>query len=53
MLEVGSVVGRFNGVFLRITSEFRHSVDYSSAVDAHRRNNAAYGDRLQLAHSSI
>ena len=53
VLEVGSGAGRFSGVFLRTTTGVLHSVDYSSAVDANRRNNAAYGERLQLAQASI
>jgi ubiquinone/menaquinone biosynthesis C-methylase UbiE len=53
VLEVGSGAGRFSEVFLRTTTGVLHSVDYSSAVDANRRNNAAYGDRLQLAQASI
>jgi SAM-dependent methyltransferase len=53
VLEVGSGAGRFSEVFLRTTSGVLHSVDYSSAVDANRRNNAAYGERLQLAQASI
>lgn len=53
VLEVGSGAGRFSEVFLRTTTGVLHSVDYSSAVDANRRNNAAYGKRLQLAQASI
>ncbi|QNI95418.1 methyltransferase domain protein [Synechococcus sp. A15-127] len=53
VLEVGSGAGRFSEVFLRTTSGVLHSVDYSSAVDTNRRNNATYGDRLQLAQASI
>ena len=53
VLEVGSGAGRFSEVFLRTTTGVLHSVDYSSAVDANRRNNAAYGERLQLAQASI
>lgn len=53
VLEVGSGAGRFSEVFLRTTKGVLHSVDYSSAVDANRRNNAAYGDRLRLAQASI
>ena len=53
VLEVGSGAGRFSDVFLRTTTGVLHSVDYSSAVDANRRNNAAYGERLQLAQASI
>lgn len=53
VLEVGSGAGRFSEVFLRTTSGVLHSVDYSSAVDANLHNNAAYGDRLQLAQASI
>jgi SAM-dependent methyltransferase len=53
VLEVGSGAGRFSEVFLRTTTGVLHSVDYSSAVDANRCNNAAYGERLQLAQASI
>lgn len=53
VLEVGSGAGRFSEVFLRTTAGVLHSVDYSNAVDANLRNNAAYGDRLQLAQASI
>jgi SAM-dependent methyltransferase len=53
VLEVGSGAGRFSEVFLRTTTGVLHSVDYSSAVDANRRNNSAYGERLQLAQASI
>jgi SAM-dependent methyltransferase len=53
VLEAGSGAGRFSEVFLRTTTGVLHSVDYSSAVDANRRNNAAYGERLQLAQASI
>ena len=53
VLEVGSGAGRFSEVFLRTTTGVLHSVDYSSAVDANRRNNVAYGERLQLAQASI
>jgi len=53
LLEVGSGAGRFSEVILRTATGLLHSVDYSSAVDANRRNNAAYGERLQLAQASI
>lgn len=53
VLEVGSGAGRFSEVFLRTTTGILHSVDYSSAVDANRRSNIIYGDRLQLAQASI
>ena len=53
MLEVVSGAGRFSEVFLRTTTGVLHSVDYSSAVDAHRRNNAAYGKRLKLVQAWI
>jgi ubiquinone/menaquinone biosynthesis C-methylase UbiE len=53
VLEVGSGAGRFSEVFLRTTTGVLHSVDYSSAVDANRRNNSIHGDRLQLAQASI
>jgi SAM-dependent methyltransferase len=53
VLEVGSGAGRFSEVFLRTTAGVLHSVDYSVAVEANRRNNAIYGDRLRLAQASI
>lgn len=53
VLEVGSGAGRFSEVFLRTTTGVLHSVDYSSAVEANHSNNAAYGERLQLAQASI
>lgn len=53
VLEVGSGAGRFSEVFLRTTSGVLYSVDYSSAVDANRRNNSVYGERLKLAQASI
>jgi hypothetical protein len=53
VLEVGGGAGRFSEVFLRTTTGVLHSVDYSSAVEANRRNNAQYGERLQLAQASI
>jgi SAM-dependent methyltransferase len=53
VLEVGSGAGRFSEIFLRTTSGVLHSVDYSSAVDSNLHNNAAYGDRLQLAQASV
>ena len=53
VLEVGSGAGRFSEVFLRTTSGVLHSVDYSSAVEANRRNNSHYGERLQLSQASI
>ena len=53
VLEVGSGAGRFSEVFLRTTTGILHSIDYSSAVEANRRNNAQYGERLQLAQASI
>lgn len=53
VLEVGSGAGRFSEVFLRTTSGVLYSVDFSSAVDTNRHNNAIYGDRLQLSQASI
>jgi len=53
VLEVGSGAGRFSEVFLRTTTGFLHSVDYSSAVDANLRNNYQYSERLQLSQASI
>lgn len=53
VLEVGSGAGRFSEVFLRTTTGVLHSIDYSSAVEANWRNNAQYGDRLQLAQASV
>jgi len=40
-------------VFLRNTTGVLYSVDYSSAVEANRRNNISYDKRLQLAQASI
>ena len=53
VLEVGSGAGRFTEVFLRTTTGFLHSVDYSRAVDVNLRNNFAYADRLKNAQASI
>jgi SAM-dependent methyltransferase len=53
VLEVGSGAGRFSEVFLRTTRGFLHSIDYSSAVEANARNNAAHVSRLRLAQASI
>ena len=53
VLEVGSGAGRFSEVFLRTTQGVLHSVDYSSAVDANKRSNAQYGNRLRLAQASV
>ena len=53
VLEVGSGAGRFSEVFLRTTRGTLYSVDYSNAVDANKRNNAIYGDRLRLCQASI
>jgi len=53
VLEVGSGAGRFSEVFLRTTQGVLYSVDYSSAVDANKRNNGQYGDRLRLVQASI
>lgn len=53
VLEVGSGAGRFSEVFLRTTKGILHSVDYSSAVDANRRNNSVHGERLHLVQASI
>jgi len=53
VLEVGSGAGRFTDVFLRNTTGVLYSVDYSSAVEANRRNNISCDKRLQLAQASI
>jgi len=53
VLEVGSGAGRFTEVFLRNTTCVLYSVDYSSAVEANRRNNIRYENRLQLVQASI
>ena len=54
VLEVGSGAGRFTQVVLANTKARLWSVDYSSAVEANLRNNAAIApDRLKLFQSSI
>ncbi len=53
ILEVGSGAGRFTEAFLRTTKATLHSIDFSNAVEANRRNNLNYGSRLQLAQASI
>ena len=54
ILEVGSGAGRFTRVILERTKANLYSVDYSSAVEANWRNNAACGGgRLHLAQASI
>lgn len=53
VLEVGCGAGRFSEVFLRSTTGVLHSIDYSSSVEVNKRNNAIYGNRLQLAQASI
>lgn len=53
VLEVGSGAGRFSEVFLRTTKGILYSIDYSSAVDANRKNNNCYAERLILAQASI
>jgi len=53
VLEVGSGAGRFSRVVLERTQATLWSVDYSSAVEANFRNNAAFADRLRLFQASI
>lgn len=54
ILEVGSGAGRFSRVILHHTRANLYSVDYSAAVEANWRNNAAVGqDRFHLAQASI
>jgi SAM-dependent methyltransferase len=54
ILEVGSGAGRFSRVVLQHTRANLYSVDFSTAVEANFRNNAALGsDRFHLAQASI
>ena len=54
LLEVGSGAGRFSRVILERTKARLWSIDYSSAVEANARNNAAIADgRLKLFQASI
>ena len=54
ILEVGSGAGRFSRVILEHTRANLYSVDYSTAVEANWRNNAALGaGRFVLAQASI
>jgi SAM-dependent methyltransferase len=53
VLEVGSGAGRFSEVFLRATNGVLHSIDYSTAVEANARNNAANVHRLRLSQASV
>lgn len=54
ILEVGSGAGRFSRVILERTGANLFSVDYSTAVEANWRNNAALGHgRFVLAQASI
>lgn len=54
ILEVGSGAGRFSRVVLEHTKARLWSVDYSTAVDANRRNNGGMGNgRLRLFQASI
>ncbi len=54
ILEVGSGAGRFSRAILERTSAKLYSVDYSTAVEANRRNNGAIGgSRFLLAQASI
>lgn len=53
VLEVGCGAGRFSEVFLRTTSGVLHSVDYSNAVEANKRNNYKYEERLRISQASI
>lgn len=53
VLEAGSGAGRFSEVFLRTTNGVLYSFDYSTSVEANKKNNAQYGERLRLAQASI
>jgi SAM-dependent methyltransferase len=54
ILEVGSGAGRFSRVVLEHTGATLWSVDYSSAVEANRRNNGGLApDRFHLFQASI
>jgi len=54
ILEVGSGAGRFSRAILERSSANLYSVDYSTAVEANQRNNAALGPgRFFLAQASI
>jgi SAM-dependent methyltransferase len=54
LLEVGSGAGRFSRVILEQTRANLYSVDYSSAVEANRRNNGSIApDRFHLFQASI
>lgn len=54
ILEVGSGAGRFSRAILQGTGANLFSVDYSTAVEANWRNNAAIAnDRFVLAQASI
>jgi SAM-dependent methyltransferase len=54
VLEVGSGAGRFSRVILERTRANLYSIDYSTAVEANWRNNAALGaGRFVLAQASI
>ena len=54
ILEAGSGAGRFSRVILERTRANLYSIDYSTAVEANWRNNAALGEgRFVLAQASI
>lgn len=54
VLEAGSGAGRFSRVVLAETTAELFSIDYSTAVEANWRNNAALsGGRFRLAQASI
>lgn len=54
VLEAGSGAGRFSRVILQRTGAHLSSIDYSSAVEANWRNNAAIAPgRFHLAQASI
>lgn len=54
VLEAGSGAGRFSRVILAETTAELFSIDYSTAVEANWRNNAALsGGRFRLAQASI
>lgn len=54
VLEVGSGAGRFSRVVLEATNANLFSVDYSTAVEANKRNNGAIApSRFHLSQASI
>ena len=55
VLEVGCGAGRFTCILLRETNAYVHSIDYSGAVDANKKNNSEFiqSGRFALAQSDI